>query len=61
MIGNEHLLELQKIDVSQDSMASWFIDNFVVEDGSVYLATRFDPLFLMIDPLVKSLRIVRAN
>ncbi len=52
------MLELQKMEIDQDSKSSWFIGDHVVQDGSLFLATKFDPLFLLIGPLMKSKRTV---
>jgi len=48
--ADKEVMELQRIKVSP---SSWFIDQSVKEDGSLYVTTPIDPLFLLIPRLNK--------
>ena len=45
-VYEDHLYELQK--ASPRRYASWFIDQNVVSDGSIYIANQVDPRFLIL-------------
>lgn len=51
IIYNNRLLELQHMH-REDSIHSWFVNQNVVEDGRVYVATNMDPLFIVL-PLLR--------
>ena len=46
------LLELQVL--CPNPRNSWFVDNTIMKNGSLYVATRFDVLFLLLPLLEKS-------
>jgi hypothetical protein len=51
------MFELQKMNLDErEGKSSWFVGDKVAQDGSLFCATKFDPLFLMIKPLSKALR-----
>jgi hypothetical protein len=60
LVGNNALFELQKMNLDEEGKSSWFVDDKVVQDGSLFCATKFDPLFLLIKPLSKALRKVNS-
>jgi len=45
VISNKKVLEIQRL---HEQPSSWFIDNTAEKDGSFYLCTPVDPLFLLI-------------
>lgn len=45
LLGANYLLEVQRF---RGSHSSYFIDDYVAQDGSLYLATPFDPLLLLL-------------
>jgi len=47
---------LCEIQSMEESPASWFIDDSVEKDGSLYIVTPIDPLFLMLNFLKRSRR-----
>lgn len=47
--------QLQELHWYKPSLASWFIGDSVCEDGSLYLATPVDPLFIVL-PLLEQAR-----
>ncbi len=52
MLCNEQLLEIQR---ASDDPSSWFVDNTVQQDGSIYFTTPVDPLFIFL-PLLEDSR-----
>jgi len=52
IVQPDQVLELQKVS---ERYRAWFMDNYVMRDGSLFLATIVDPLFLLI-PLLKKNR-----
>lgn len=53
MMVGDNLLELQVARPRGQELASLFIDQSVQEDGSLHMASRVDPLFLLLPVLVK--------
>ncbi|KAL6052754.1 Ribonuclease H2 subunit B [Balamuthia mandrillaris] len=51
MIANGTLLELQRLKREE---GSWFRDSSIISDGSLYMATPVDPLFLLLPLLEKN-------
>ncbi len=49
--GNDQLLSIECV---KDPPCSWFAGDAVISDGSLYLCTRTDPLFLAVQPLIKA-------
>ncbi|TPX34141.1 hypothetical protein SmJEL517_g03117 [Synchytrium microbalum] len=49
--GHVNLLELQRVD--SESTRSWFCGNSVIQDGSFFMVSPFDPLFLLLPILTK--------
>ena len=53
-----HLLEMQSLEanngnLAQKKYASWFVGNYVVSDGQLYVMTQVDPLFFLLPKLLK--------
>jgi len=53
IVFNDKLLEIQRMI---EDPSSWFIDNTVQQDGSLYIASPIDPLFLLINLLEENRR-----
>lgn len=53
LIQKPQLLQLIKVNDSYKK-GSWFINNNIVKDGAIYLATPFDLVFLAIPVLEKT-------
>jgi ribonuclease H2 subunit B len=51
LISDDTLFELQVLNGNLNS--SWFIDDVIHKDGSLYVATPIDPLFLLLPLLVQ--------
>lgn len=47
-LKEDHLFELQQISPVEPAYGSWFVDNYVVRDGSAFVLTQMDPTFLML-------------
>jgi hypothetical protein len=47
------IMELQKATTPKDSYASYFVGDSVVSSGCTYIASRIDPLFLVLPALSK--------
>jgi len=45
IVSNKTIMEIQRLS---EQPASWLIDNTVEKDGSIYMCTPIDPLFLLI-------------
>lgn len=56
MIVGDNLLELQVARPQRTERASFFIDQSVQEKGEVHMASRVDPLFLLLPVLLKHAR-----
>ncbi len=59
MLVAGHLCELQFVepptdDELKDGLSSWFVNNSVVSDGRLTMATRVDPLFLALPHLMRN-------
>ncbi|XP_024386037.1 uncharacterized protein [Physcomitrium patens] len=52
--------KLQELHWSKQTHTSWFIDNFACADGSLYLATPIDPLFIIL-PILEQLRMKKGD
>ncbi|KAM7265813.1 hypothetical protein ACFE04_003496 [Oxalis oulophora] len=55
---NNHLL--QEIHWFKQSYGSWFLGDYVSQDGSLYTATPIDPVFLLL-PLFEEARMKKGN
>lgn len=51
---------LQEIHWFKEQFSSWFIGNHVLEDGSLYMCTPMDPIFLLL-PILDEARMKRAD
>ncbi|CAH9119850.1 unnamed protein product [Cuscuta europaea] len=51
---------LQEVHWFKQSLGSWFLGDYVCEDGSLYTATPIDPVFVLL-PLFEEARMKKAN
>ncbi|KAL2636279.1 hypothetical protein R1flu_007758 [Riccia fluitans] len=51
---------LQEVHWFKQRYTSWFLGNSVCEDGSLYLATSFDPLFMVL-PVLEAARMKKGD
>ncbi|KAK3228390.1 hypothetical protein Dsin_000271 [Dipteronia sinensis] len=52
--------ELQELNWSKQSYRSWFLGNYVSEDGGIYTATPVDPVFIML-PIFEEARMKKGD
>ena len=46
LTSQNHLLEVRRVECVKNMKASWFVDDNVVGDDSVYVLTKMDPEYL---------------
>ena len=51
LVVDGDLLEIQRI---HHAPSSWFIGEDIIQDGSMYLCTRVDPVYLLLPILLKA-------
>ncbi|KAL5786833.1 hypothetical protein ACOSP7_003782 [Xanthoceras sorbifolium] len=52
--------ELQELNWSKQSYRSWFLGNYVSEDGGIYTATPVDPVFILL-PIFEEARMKKGD
>ena len=51
LTSQNHLLEVRRVECVKNMKASWFVDDNVVGDDSVYVLTKMDPNYLLLSVL----------
>ncbi|XP_038989816.1 ribonuclease H2 subunit B [Phoenix dactylifera] len=52
--------KLQELHWFKQSCGSWFLGDYVCEDGSLYIATPIDPIFILL-PVFEAARMTKGN